>query len=305
MISQSIADLVRRWNIEVVHVDGLRSTQYVTDAGIACPAVVDLHDSLSLLYSRKVPLERSWIRRQALRAETRSLARWERSLGRDFSAVITNSPVDEAFIRRLNPTAKVLTIENGVDGGFFRPGKVRGDSRILLFTGVMSYGPNEDAALYFLESILPAVQAAIPEVRFQVVGRSPGPQIRELASRPGVEVPGEVPDVRPYLEEAGIFVCPLRWGAGVKNKVLAALAMGKPVVASSLSIEGLDLQDRTHLLIADDPAEFAERVIGLIREPARAEAMGKRGQEAVLTRYSWEHSARTLEGVLTPLVSPG
>jgi glycosyltransferase involved in cell wall biosynthesis len=172
----------------------------------------------------------------------------------------------------------------------------------LVFTGVMDYGPNEDAAAFFAEAILPLIQERHPHVQFWVVGKDPTERVRALAARPGVHVTGGVPDVRPYLRSAGVFVCPLRFGAGVKNKLLAALAMNKAVVATRLSAEGLDLRDNRDLLIADAPAEFAAKVVQLMGDADLARQLGQTGQATVKEKYSWEHSARMLEDALRSVV---
>lgn len=298
-----IQETIAREEIDVLFVDGLSNAQYVPPGSLPCPAVIDLHDSVTLLFSRKTRMERHWLKRILLHAETRSIARWERGFGRAFAAVLTNSPVDEEFLRTLAPDTNTRTIGNGVDSDFFRPAARSGNLSELVFTGVLSYGPNEDAVLYFCESILPLIQRQNPAVTISVVGKDPTSRVQALRGRPGVEIVGSVPDVRPYLDRAGIFVCPLRWGAGVKNKLLAALAMGKAVVATSQSIEGLALKDEQHLLIADDPAEFAAKVLRLINDPAGAEQLARAGQEFVVSAYSWQSSARQLEETLLGVVA--
>ena len=119
-----------------------------------------------------------------------------------------------------------------------------------------------------------------------------------LAQRPGVHVTGGVPDMRPFLETAGVFVCPLRFGSGVKNKILAALAMQKAVVATRVSLEGLDLREDEHVIAADEPGTFAAQVIRLIEDPSLAARLGRNGQAFVRAKYSWESSATLLEGLL-------
>jgi len=302
-IAGQIARLVQHHRIDLVYVDGLRSTQYAIDSAVSRPAVVDLHDSVTLLCQRSIGVEGNWFRRLVLGAESRSLARWESALGSHFKAVIVNSPVDADFLQRLNPAARTLTIENGVDTTFFSSRPEPTDSNELVFTGVMNYRPNEDAVLYFADAIFPLIRRRAPAARFEVVGRAPSEQVRALAAQPGVRVWGEVPDVRPHLARAGIFVCPLRWGAGVKNKVLAALAMQKPVVATRHSIEGLELEPDRDLLVADQPEQFAEQVLQLMADPVRGDQMARRGQAQVTSRYSWDQSARTLEEVLRAMVT--
>ncbi len=295
---QRIRDVCARGSFDVVYADGLPVSQYLMEAGLECPAIIDLHDCFTLLFSRTMQAEPRWLRRMALYTESRSIARLERSLSRVFSRIITNSSVDEAYLKSLDPAANTLTIGNGVDSEFFGPSDAEPDMAKVVFTGVMDYGPNEDAAVYFGEAILPLIREHHPDVQFWVVGKDPTERVRALAERPGVRVTGGVPDIRPYLQSAGIFVCPLRFGAGVKNKLLAALAMNKAVVATRLSVEGLDLREDEDLLLADDPAEFAARVVQLIENADFARQLGKTGQATVKDKYSWERSAKLLEDTL-------
>jgi glycosyltransferase involved in cell wall biosynthesis len=300
-VRAAVQDLVRREGIELVYVDGLRMTQYV-EATPETPAVADVHDSGTLLLRRMARLEKRVLRRVLLHLEAMSEARWEQTLGRLFSLVITNSTVDEEVIKKLSPSARTLTIGNGVDSEFFTPTGGGSNPARLIFTGVMNYGPNEDAAVHFGEAILPLVRRLYPEAEFWVVGEQPTPRVRALAGQPGVHVTGGVADVRPYLESAGVFVCPLRYGSGVKNKVLAALCMGKPVVATRLSLEGLDLRENRDLLVADGPADFAKKVVELAKDPARAGLLAQSGQEFVRQRYSWSARAARLDDALRSLV---
>ena len=246
--------------------------------------------------------EKQWKKKCALYLQARDVARWERSLGKRFSLVITNSPVDESVIKGLSPSAKTLTIANGVDTEFFTSNGDNVQSNKLVFTGVLGYGPNEDAVVYFCEAILPSIRARFPEVEFWAVGSEPTEKVQSLARIPGVHVTGKVPDVRPYLTSARVFVCPLRSGAGVKNKILAALAMGKPLVATRLSLDGLDLRDNQDLLVADDPEGFADNVIRILRNPAYGAQLGQNGQKSVREKYSWRVSAGELDDALHRLM---
>lgn len=300
---QKIRDMVVQGAIDLLYVDGSSMAQYVMNTGPTRPAIIDLHDCGTLLISRTMHVQERWLRRLALYAETRSIARVERSLSRVFRLIITNSRVDEAFFKTLDPSANTLTIGNGVDCEFFHPAHGGTDMSKLIFTGVMNYGPNEDAAIYFCDAILPLVQERHPYVQFWVVGKDPTEKVRVLAQRAGVHVAGGVPDIRPYLQTAGIFVCPIRYGAGIKNKLLAALAMQKAVVATRQSIEGLDLREDEDLLIADAPEQFAAKVMRLLEDPAYAKRLGQNGQAFVAGKYSWESSAKLLEDTLRGVVS--
>ena len=297
-----IREMYLRGAFDAIFVDGIWTAQYIEGAGLDCPAVIDLHDSITLLNVRMRQRERSWLRRLSLSFAIRSIGQIEAKLSRTFGAVIVNSNVDEAYLRKLNPAANTLTINNGVDSNFFRPGDIEPDWSKVVFTGVMTYGPNEDAAVHFAETVLPLVLQRRPEIQFWVVGKDPGPKVKALASLPGVHVTGGVPDVRPYVWSAGVVVSPLRFGTGVKNKLLAALAMKKAVVATTVTIEGLEVVDGRDLLVADEPADFAAKVLQLIENPEYGQRLAASGCAFVRERYSWESGAQRLEQVLVDLV---
>ena len=228
----------------------------------------------------------------------RRIRRWEKSLSRRFSAIITNSAIDNDFLKTLDPAGNMVAIGNGVDSEFFTPAGAAVEATWLVFTGVVDYPPNEDAVLYFCDAILPLIRARCPNVQFWVVGKYPTESVKAREQRPGVVVTGGVPDVRPYIDAAAVFVCPLRYGTGVKNKILAALSMQKAVVATRISLEGLDLQEDEHILAADEPEAFADQVIRLIEDRELAARLGRTGRDRVSSSYSLESSAATLESLL-------
>jgi glycosyltransferase involved in cell wall biosynthesis len=191
-----------------------------------------------------------------------------------------------------------VTIPNGVDIEYFAPAAAESDGKKLVFTGVMDYGPNEDAVLNFCEHTFPLIQRAMPEIEFWVVGSGPTARVQALTSQSGVHVTGEVDDVRPYVQSAALFVCPLRSGAGMKNKILAAMAMRRPVVATSLSLEGLEALPEEHVLVADGAEAFAAQVLRLLREPPLAQRLVDRAYRLVTERYSWTARGEMLEASL-------
>lgn len=288
--------------IDLVYVSGLSMTQYV-QSNPKIPAILDLGDSKTLLLKRTTMMERRLLRKIALRLETWSISRWEKALGKYFTLVVMTSKVDESFLKTLDPSAPTLTISNGVDFEYFSPSNAPGNPAQLVFTGVMSYGPNEDAVLYFCKDIFPLIRKECPGTQFWIVGQDPSWKVQALAADSGVHVTGAVDDVRPYVQSAGVFVSPLRYGAGIKNKILAAMAMQKPVVATSLSVDGIEVQADQDVLVADSPKEFATKVVRLIKDESMAGRMGKNGHRLVLKRYSWKSSAGVLEAALHQVVT--
>lgn len=279
---------------DLLLVDGLVMSQYAA-VPHPVPVVLDLHDSPSLLYGRLLAMERRPREKLALYLETRSIARWERRLGRACDLIITNSPVDEAMVQRVARTRRTLTIPNGVDTEYFAPAGEEPRRNTLVFTGVMNYGPNEDAVVHFCEQIFPLIRRAVPDAEFWAVGADPPARVRALASQPGVHVTGMVDDVRPFVRSAAVFVCPLRTGAGVKNKLLAAMAMRCPVVATSLSLEGLEARPDEHVLVADAAGRFALQVLRLLRERSFAQPLIDRAYSLTRTQYSWDARGALLE----------
>jgi len=282
---------------QLVYVDGLVMTQYV-GGRLPVPVVVDLHDSHTLLYERLLAMERRPSRKLPLYLETRSIARWERSLQGFCDLIITNSAVDEQVVKRLAPSARTMTIANGVDTDYFAPGADAPDRTRLVFTGVMDYGPNEDAVVHFCEDVFPHIRRAVPDAEFWAVGPDPSARVRAFDREPGLHVTGKVDDVRPYVRSAAVFVCPLRSGAGMKNKILAAMAMGRPVVATSLSLEGIEARPDEHVLMADGPENFAAQVVRLLLDESLGRRLGDKAHRLVTEGYSWNARGEMLEAAL-------
>ena len=165
--------------------------------------------------------------------------------------------------------------------------------------------PNEDAVTYFADAILPRVEAEVPGVTLSIVGRNPSPSVLALAPRhPRVRVTGTVPDVRPYLEEARVFVVPLRIGGGTRLKIFEAMAMEKAIVTTSVGAEGLPVRDGEHLLITDTREAFAAAVTRLLRDPDYAAALGTRAAELVRSRFGWDQAAEQFADICMRTVDP-
>ena len=284
-IRERIRELCIRERIDLIYVDLLAMIQYV-DPQANIPAIVDLHDSMTLLCRRMLNAERGWRKRLSAYLGLIRVKRLEGTLGGAFDLVITNSTVDEQVIRELSTKQKTLTITNGVDMDYFTPTSTLMEADKLVFTGVMDYAPNEDAALHFVEDIFPLVKMKRPEVQFWIVGSGPSERVRALTRISGVHVTGKVDDVRPYVRSATVFVCPLRVGSGVKNKILAAIAMQKATVATSMSIDGLDLADNRDVLLTDNPQDFADKVVQLLTDEQVAQQLSTNGLTHVQAQYS-------------------
>lgn len=169
----------------------------------------------------------------------------------------------------------------------------------VLFVGSMRYWPNADAATLLVRDVLPALRTRLPDVRLRLVGDA-GPALRNrFDGRHGVELPGIVEAITPELATAGVVAVPLRYGSGTRLKIVEALAHGVPVVATSVAVEGLDVIDGEHLLIADSPSEFADRVVQVLTDAELATRLGRRGRARVEQRYAWPLGVEAVQRIAT------
>jgi glycosyltransferase involved in cell wall biosynthesis len=229
----------------------------------------------------------------------RKMRREEEGLWRRVDAITVTSPRDEARVRAAHPGARVAVVPNGVDVERYRP-RPRDpapDRRTVLFFGALDYYPNSEGLLSFLDETWPRLLATNPAARLRILGRRP-PAALLARQGPAVEIGGFVEDLRPSLAAAAVVIVPLRLGGGTRLKILEAMAMGKPVVSTTLGAEGLDATPGRELLVADDPARFAAEVRRVLDDPALAARLGKAARAFVERRYSWRASARALERCL-------
>lgn len=220
--------------------------------------------------------------------------RTERRMLRAFRYVTAVSEKDAQVFRRLSPATEVIVVPNGADLTRFTPVTGADDGRTVTMMGTMAYLPNRDGAIYFHQAIWPSVRALCPPARLVVLGHQAPARLPQLRGSAGVEVKEPVGDIEPDLAAATIVVVPLRAGGGTRIKILEALAMGKPVVTTSVGCEGLDVVAGRHLLVSDEPAEFARLVAGLLNDSTWRRQLAANGRTLVQERYSWEHAARSL-----------
>jgi glycosyltransferase involved in cell wall biosynthesis len=237
-----------------------------------------------------------WPRKPLLWLRYRQVQRIEARLARKTPHVAFITARDRDIV--IGPESPAIIIPNGVDHRYWkRRPEAQTAPHTIVFTGVMDYTPNEDAALHLIEDIAPLVRRAIPDLEVLIVGRDPSRRLREAARRSyGVDVTGFVEDMRPYYERATVCVAPLRYASGMQNKVLEALAMQLPVVATPVVAEGLRLNgDEPPVVTAPNPRAFAEAVVRLLKQPAERERLSWQGRRYVESHFCWRRSAEMLE----------
>ncbi len=290
--------LAKRHHIDATVVFSSSMAQYA-ELLSGTPQLVDFVDVDSAKwtqYASARPWPLSWLYRR----EGERLLAYETAVAMAAERSFFVTENEAALFKGLAPSAvgKVDALSNGVDASFFAPDPARdgpfgrsaaeGEAApVLVFTGAMDYWPNIDAVTWFVAEVLPALLQKWPALRFYIVGRSPTPVVEALAS-PHVVVTGTVPDVRPYLQHAGVVVAPLRVARGIQNKILEAMAMARPVVASSVCVEPIGAREGVELLSAREAEDFVSQIDGLLRAPEAADALGRAGQAMVQQRYSWD-----------------
>lgn len=303
-----VGQVVARERIDAVVVFSSAMAQFVP-ASLDVPVLVDFVDVDSAKWTQYAGQHRwplSWVyRREGVR-----LLAYEREVTARAARAFFVTDKEVALFCGMAPECadKVEASGNGVDADFFAPEAARaspfaaGETPVV-FTGAMDYWPNIDAVTWFTAEILPRLRAALPSLRFYIVGRSPPPSVSALASDT-VIVTGTVPDVRPYLQHAAVVVAPLRVARGIQNKILEAMAMARPVVAAQTCVEAIDARVGSELVAAEEVEDYVREIVALLADPARADAIGAAGRQRVLRAYSWSARLAAMDPHLEPAATP-
>jgi glycosyltransferase involved in cell wall biosynthesis len=225
------------------------------------------------------------------------LRREELGTYRDADGVYLCSAEDERRLLDVIPGARTAVIPNAADVEYYQPRSTEppSDGRTVVFFGLLSYAPNVDGVIFFIEKIWPRIAEAQPKARLKIIGGKP-PRSLQLLAGPRVELTGFVPDLRPHLAAAAAVVVPLRLGGGTRLKIVEAMAMGKAIVSTTLGAEGIEAIPGRDLLIEDQPEAFADAVNRLLGKPELAARIGQSARSLAVERYSWSGAAQALEG---------
>jgi glycosyltransferase involved in cell wall biosynthesis len=289
---------------DLIHYDTIGLAEYRTSSPLI-PQVLNHHNIESAMMWRRCQRERNVFKRLYFRQEAAKLSRYERDCCPRFDMNITVSGEDAAALERTVPDLRTEVIPNGVDISYFTPGPEEEEEEgRLVFAGGMGWYPNRDAMLYFAEAIWPLLKQRRPTIQITVIGRRPPARLLNLSRRdPSFILTGYVDDVRPHLARARVYVCPIRDGGGTRLKILDALAMGKPIVATSLAIEGTKCVPEKHALIADRPEEFAARVLQVLDNRELRRALSREARALAEEEYDWTFIGRRMNQLYSGLAS--
>ena len=287
-------------NYDLVQVEGLEMAPYgfkiLGASGDRPPVVFDAHNAEYLLQKRAAVMDaRSLDRWHAAGyslLQWRKLYHYERAFCRAVDGIISVSEPDRQALSSLAQETPIVSVPNGIELSRYEPGPLTAMSPpLLVFTGKMDYRPNVDAMLWFGLKVFPRIRRQL-DVRLQIVGMDPHPRLDRLRTNTDVELTGAVEDVVPYIRRASVYLTPMRVGGGTRFKILEALACAKPVVSTSLGVEGIPLRDGEHLMIADDAQSFADAVLSLLRDQdaggENSRALGRAGRSFVEKHFTWD-----------------
>jgi len=304
--SEVLADRIRHLassaGFDIVQIEQTRMALYLE----ALPTDTDykhilvFHNVAAYQYDRISRIALTPTKRMRAWLHGRMLRRWEPRYAERFDRCITVSEVDRSLLMSANPHLQVDVVPNGVDTQIYQPLPLEGVQPALLLIGNMSYAPCADGAIWFCNQILPHIRRELSEVEVWIVGISPPPEVVRL-SGDGVHVTGRVEDVVSCYRQSTVSVVPLRAGGGTRLKILEAMALGRPVVSTSIGCEGLDVVDGKHLLIADDPERFAEKTVRLLKDRALYQRIVADARQLAVTRYDWDVIAGQLLDVYSEM----
>lgn len=291
--SSEIANLDRKHNYDIVVADFLSMTPNIVAAGIE-PAkiVVFQHNVESQIWKRHFESAGNHLLKAYMYIQWQRYYRFEKKVCAEVKGVIAVSEDDALRFQQEFGLRNVLGhVPTGVDVGYFSEPGYRPEAQHIVFLGSMDWMPNIDGVLEFVRTTYPRIKSQCAGVKLTIIGRNPARAIVALQEQDSsIHVTGTVDDVRPYMSRAAVSIVPLRVGGGTRIKIFEAMAMGIPVVSSTIGAEGLPVDDGTNIFVADEPDTFARRVASLLQNPSMALSMGSAGKRMVSEKFSW-HTA--------------
>lgn len=284
----------KKWDLIFVHCSSVAQyVEHVKDV----PKILDFGDMDSqkwFEYANYKPFPLSlgyWLEGTKMLAE-------EKRLARRFDLCTATTRAEWETLDGYHTGVATDWFPNGVDADFFCPVDEPYDADTISFIGRMDYYPNQECMARFCEQTWPLLKDSRPSMKLLIVGADPSAAMRKLGDLPGVTVTGSVPDVRPFIRKSALMVAPLNIARGTQNKILEAMAMGVPVVTSSLAAGGVDAESVTHFLVADTPSAYAQAILRIVDSPVERNRLAVAGRQRMLSHHAWPRSMERLAGII-------
>lgn len=295
-----IANLLERNRFDLIHCEWTPYAINLRQWLGTMPTIVDAHNIEAMIWHRNFQIEQNIFKKAYIYLQWQKMKAFEQQFFPKFTRCIAVSEQDAKVITGIVPNSQVDVVANGVDVDYFsRKAPCRQPAPLnqtLVFTGSLDWRPNVDGLLFFLDQVFPLVKKKYPQSRLIIVGRNPMPALQaKVVGMSDVALTGTVDDVRPYMEEAAVYIVPLRVGGGSRLKILEAFSMQMPVVSTTIGAEGLDVTPGKDILIADTPEAFAAAVGAVLDDAKKANDLGRQGRILVEAQYQWHVLADRLE----------
>lgn len=300
--ASNLESLLKENSFDVIHFDTISLVPYVKYIKNA-KVVLNHHNIESLMMLRRSENESNILKKIYFYQEGKKIARYERDVCKLFDLNITCSDLDTNRLKEITGMSNCITIPNGVDLEYFNPIDIAIKPKSLIFAGGLTWYPNLDAMSFFLKSVWPILVKEVPDVSMTIIGRSPPTWMIEMQDLyPNLKVTGFVDDVRPYIAEAHIYVCPIKDGGGTKLKVLDALAMKKTLIADQIACEGIDVKDQESVIFASSADEYLRAIKLLIADQELAGRIAEKGLELINEKYSFVKIGEQLSTAYSELI---
>ncbi len=302
-LERSVRNELKNGSYDLAICDFLQSTLNFRKVDSGIPTLLFQHNVEADITRRHLERAENFAEKIFWGLQHRRMLRHEGEMCRKFDGTIAVSATDKQRMEEYYRATRVFDIPTGVDTDYFQPNPEIEEKQQLVFTGSMDWLPNEDAMIYFIESVLPRIQKEAPQTRLVIVGRKPTPAIQKLIEgRSDITLTGWVEDTRPYIAESAVFIVPIRIGGGTRMKIYEALAMGKAMVSTSVGAEGLPLEHGKHIFFADSEQDFACHTLQLLRDAGLRRKIGATAREYVYRNFRWERVAEVFENICRQVV---
>jgi len=300
--TKEIQNEVKRKNIDLIYLKRLRSAIYLplnndTDSITPIPVVIDTTDAMSMFYNRLYK-NSNYPKKIIYKLEEVKYRTFEKKTMEKIKNWIVCSPIDQKYLQKLEIPINIYVVPNPVDTEYFSFVPKLEYHNALLFRGLMNKPVNIDAVCFFVEKIFPNVEKKIKNIKLYIVGPKPHKAIKKYNNGKNIFVTGFVKDIRKYITETDLSICPVRIASGTRFKILHAWAMGKPVVSTTVGAEGLLYKKNKNIAIADNPKEFAKQIINLLKNKKHYDTLAENGRETIVREYSFKVIAQKLETVI-------
>ena len=293
--------LINNGHFDLVYADHLHMAQYVP-AETHALTLLDQHNVETVILRRFADTQTHKLLRLFAYLELAKMSRYEPEMCRRFDAIWATTEIDQELISPwLAPQQYIEALPIGVDTQFFQPQKSKRGPYTIISVGTLSWPANVDGVLWFYDEIYSLLKKQLPDIKFVIVGANPTPTVQQLDGDPSVEVTGWVKDIRPFMARSTIMVVPMRGGSGMRVKILNALAMGLPVISTSVGCEGIDVTPGENILIANDTEAFVQQIITLFKDRSLQQKLSCNGIKLIQDKYSWHAVENQIEASLTTI----